>query len=313
MSGLNHVRYSNGGHDLDGGDEPGENEIRKFWEDHPVGTDFVDAEGDWSRFFQAYDDRRESTEPHIREELAAIDFSGRNVLEVGTGQGREAQIIIERGGIYHGADATEASIRRVRKRLEIRRLQYASLLLMDAERLAFASASFDIVFSHGVLHHTPRIREAIGEIHRVLRPGGTAVIMVYHRNSANYHLSIRIIRRLGILILHVDPLARVISRLTGEPMERLRAHTTGLKASGISYLRMPNFLHKSTDGPHNVFSSVFTRRDVLRLFEDFSHVDTRVHLLNERHFPIVRSLLPKRLKRAIERRFGWHLWVVARK
>jgi SAM-dependent methyltransferase len=53
----------------------------------------------------------------------------------------------------------------------------------NAEELPFVNATFDVVYSFGVLHHTPRVDAAVAEVHRVLKPGGRALIMLYHRNS----------------------------------------------------------------------------------------------------------------------------------
>jgi SAM-dependent methyltransferase len=56
----------------------------------------------------------------------------------------------------------------------------------DAESLPFEDASFDLASSNGVLHHTPNIEGALRELHRVLRPGGQARIVLYHRDSLHY-------------------------------------------------------------------------------------------------------------------------------
>jgi ubiquinone/menaquinone biosynthesis C-methylase UbiE len=70
-------------------------------------------------------------------------------------------------------------------------------MISDGERLPFRTESFDVVYSNGVLHHTPDTAGAIREVHRVLRPGGTAKVMLYHRNSLNYW--IEIVLRRGLL------------------------------------------------------------------------------------------------------------------
>jgi len=57
---------------------------------------------------------------------------------------------------------------------------HADVRIADAENLPFAAASFDIVYSYGVLHHSPDTVAAIREVRRVLRAGGTALIMIYH-------------------------------------------------------------------------------------------------------------------------------------
>ena len=71
----------------------------------------------------------------------------------------------------------------------------------DAEDLPFADGSLDLVYSHGVLHHTTNTPRTIREVHRVLAPGGRAVIMLYHRDSFNYQVNLRVVRRLRAHLL----------------------------------------------------------------------------------------------------------------
>lgn len=287
-------------------------EIKHFWNEHPVGADFVQAV-DMRSFFLQYDAFRYTTEPHILGELARVDFRGKDVLEIGLGQGSDTQRIIAAGARYVGVDITTESIERVRLRCELFDLPAKAVMVMNAETLGFPDESFDIVFSHGVIHHSPRIGEILAEIRRVLRPNGRAVIMVYHRHSANYHLSIRVLRRLSILLLHIPGARRLIARLTHEPIDRLSSHLYNLRREGFRYLKMENFIHKSTDGPQNVFSSVFSRKEARELFADFRDVQFAIHHLNERHFPLLRNLLPKRAKLWLGARYGWHLWIFSRK
>src|SRR5437867_3445816 len=56
----------------------------------------------------------------------------------------------------------------------------------DAERLPFEDDSFDVVYSNGVIHHTPNTADVVKEMFRVLRPGGRAIVMVYAENSWHY-------------------------------------------------------------------------------------------------------------------------------
>src|SRR6476469_9748807 len=102
-----------------------------------------------------------------------------------------------RGGAHcTGIDLTPRSIEITRHRFKLYGAD-GDFMLADGEHLPFASESFDVVYSNGVLHHTPDTAGAIREVHRVLRPGGTAKVMLYHRNSLNYWFEI-ILRR-GLL------------------------------------------------------------------------------------------------------------------
>jgi ubiquinone/menaquinone biosynthesis C-methylase UbiE len=284
--------------------------IASFWQTHPCGSDHV-APREWREFFAAYDRFKGQTEPHIREEIAALNVRGAKVLEVGLGQGTEAQQLMLAGAIYTGVDLTEESVRRVRLRSELFGLSYDRVEVMNAEALKLPDASFDLVFSHGVIHHSPRIESIVAEFHRVLKPGGRAVVMVYHRHSINYWLSIAIVRRLGLFLLMIPGVLHLAASATGEPPARLRKHLQNMRQEGLGYLRLRRFIHKATDGPDNVYSAAFSRREVERLFGRFRHVETRTHLLNERHLPIIRSLLPVAVKQRLASAFGWHLWVIA--
>ncbi len=283
-------------------------DVRKFWDENPCGGEFVEAD-EFRSFFKKYDEFKYSIEPHIVDEIAQLKLKGKRLLEIGLGQGAEAQKLIEGGCIYNGVDLTEESVKRVKLRCELYNLPYESVTQQNAENLTFEDNSFDVVFSHGVIHHSPNIKKIIAEIRRVLKPGGQIVIMLYHRNSINYQISIKLIRRLGIFSLFIPGAHKLISRLTGEKSERLMKHVANLKKSGWSYLSMKNFIHRSTDGPDNPYSSVYSKKESLELFKDFSNISFSVHYFNERHFPGFRAILPDSLKNWIERRWGWHLWI----
>jgi len=82
---------------------------------------------------------------------------------------------------FIGIELTEYAAKATRRRLELAGVP-GQVCRMDAERLALADASIDLVWSWGVIHHLPDTRRALSEIHRVLKPGGTAITMVYHRS-----------------------------------------------------------------------------------------------------------------------------------
>ena len=112
-----------------------------------------------------------------------------------------------------------------------------------------------MVFSHGVLHHMPDIKQAQNEIYRVLRPGGELVIMMYARWSLNYLVSIGLIRRAALLAAF--PLARA-GILKSDPSHgTLACHLDNATRLGLfRYLRLDEFVHHNTDGAANPYALV---------------------------------------------------------
>ena len=274
-----------------------ESEIQDFWQTHPCGEDFVggarEFEADYERFFESYDKFRYSKEPHILECLKNIDFHGKKTLEIGLGQGADAEQIIRLGAVWHGLDLTHESTRRVRVRLDLRKLKAGGIVNGSAVEMPFADESFDIVFSHGVLHHIPEIHRAQGEIRRILKPDGELVVMLYAKNSLNYRLSISLVRRLGLIGAYLAK--REAKGLVGQ-------HVKNARASGLwNYLKMENFIHRNTDGALNPYSKVYDLREVERDFPDFRIVKSYKRFMHAPPLPV--NFLP------FEKSMGWHLWV----
>ena len=288
-------------------------QIKQFWNEQPVGSNFVAYE-EGKAFYERYDEFRYRTEGHILKELDELDVKDKSVLEIGLGQGADSMQLINRGAIYHGIDLTEESVRRVKERFQLFDKHYREVQVANAEQIPYSDNYFDLVYSHGVIHHSPRIESIVSEIYRVLKPGGQAVIMLYHKHSYNYHISISVLRRMGLMMLVPFPfLAKIVSRLTGESVERINRHRYHLKKEGLSYFKMKNFIHRSTDGPDNVYATVWTAGTAKKLFHQFKDIRTNVHFLNERHLLGLQYLLPGTLKKAMAHRYGWHLWIKATK
>lgn len=125
--------------------------------------------------------RKYELEPYIHGFARFPEAAGKRVLEVGVGMGADHAEWARCSPAYlAGIDLTEAAIRFTKARLQFAGLS-SDLRVADAEALPFDAESFDTVYSWGVLHHTPEPPKAIREILRVLRPGGTARIMLYHK------------------------------------------------------------------------------------------------------------------------------------
>jgi SAM-dependent methyltransferase len=286
--------------------------VRAFWQAHPCGTKFSDAAMGTAEFFERIEAHRYTKEWHIPDAADFAGAQGLRVLEIGCGLGTDGAQFAKAGAYYTGIDLTEAAIELARRRFECSGLQ-GEFRVADAENLDFADGSFDLVYSHGVLHHTPDTARAVREMHRVLKPGGRAVVMLYHRGSYNYRIGIRVLRRAGASLLKSEAGVQAIHRLTGEPVESLREHAGLLKGKSNGHVSSDEFLSQSTDGAGNPLARVYSRREARDLFKDFREVELRAYFLNKRFIPMIGNLLPRSFEAALASRWGWHLWIYAKK
>lgn len=279
-----------------------ENEIKDFWQMHPCGADLVgdlteETRAEYEDFFDRYDAFRYAKEPHILTNLDRIDFAGKRVLEIGLGQGADGEQIVRRGGIYSGADLTDESVKRTKMRFSLHDLSFDRIERASALELPFDDNSFDIVFSHGVLHHIPEIKKAQAELHRVLKPDGKLIVMLYAKWSMNYLVSVFAARRLGLLAIY---------GLGLKPGGIYGDHIDNAKKLGIwKYLAMDNFINVSTDGPFNPYSKVYDAPEIAKDFTDFEVVETHKEFMHAPPLPV--GWLP------LAGVLGWHLWATMKK
>lgn len=157
-------------------------EVAAFWEAASCGEAY--AVGPSPReFYESQSRARYELEPYIRDFAQFESGANRDVLEIGVGMGADhMEWARSKPRTLSGLDLTERAIAFTTERLALYGLS-SRLEVGDAERLPYADASFDVVYSWGVLHHSPDTPRAIDEVWRVLRPGGEARIMVYHTHS----------------------------------------------------------------------------------------------------------------------------------
>lgn len=115
------------------------------------------------------------------------NLADKDVLEIGVGQGSHAQLISPYCQTFTGIDLTEAASAMTSRRFAEFQLP-GCILKMDAERMEFADASFDFIWSWGVIHHSANTLQILREMRRVLRRGGSATVMVYHRSLWRYYI-----------------------------------------------------------------------------------------------------------------------------
>jgi len=212
------------------------------------------------------------------ENYVPNDFAGKKVLEVGLGYGTLGQVIASRNADYYGADIAEGPVANMRRRLSWLGLPDDHAVQASVLELPFEDATFDYVYSIGCLHHTGDLDRSVHEVHRVLVPGGRAVVMLYNRHSlrrARYAL-VRTLRR------------RRDARLDDELRGVYDAHDSGEAA------------------PHTDFVS---RSETKRLFRDFARVKIDVQNFDGYGFGIKREWFLGNLARLV----GLDLYIVADK
>lgn len=171
---------------------------RQWWEKNPMRYDWnegINADEHSRKFYEEIDrrhffDASRYTPPHQQpfDELIPFDqLQKADVLEIGVGNGSHAQLIAPHCRSYTGIDLTEYAVESTRRRFALFGLP-GRIEQMDAEKLDFPDASFDFIWSWGVIHHSSNTEQILREMKRVLRPEGRAIVMVYHRSFLYYYL-----------------------------------------------------------------------------------------------------------------------------
>jgi ubiquinone/menaquinone biosynthesis C-methylase UbiE len=171
---------------------------KAWWERSPMRYDWrqtVGHEGYTREYFVEIDRRFiASSKPFLPwrakpfdQLIPYADLPGMDVLEIGVGQGTHAQLMAPHCRSFTGIDLTQAASQATAKRFELFGIA-GKIMQMDAESMNFAAASFDYIWSWGVIHHSANTQQVLREMRRVLRPGGRALVMVYHRNWWNFYV-----------------------------------------------------------------------------------------------------------------------------
>ena len=224
-----------------------------------------------------------------------MEFAGfgqvkkKRVLEIGTGLGADHQKFSEAGAVLYGIDLTRRAVEHTQRRFRVFGLN-TNLQVADAEDLAFENESFDFVYSWGVLHHTPNTERAVAEASRVLKPGGTAKIMIYHKYS---FVGLMLWIRYALLRLKpMTPLSEIYSQYLESP---------GTKAYSIAEAR-------------ELFGGKFTNVDIEVVL---THGDLLSSAVGQRHrglvLQVARLIWPRWLIRTFFKKYGLFLLITATK
>ena len=256
-------------------------QVQNQWNQNPVGSQHAHASQPHTLawFLEVERHRYEVYAPWMREVMEFTQHTGQDVLEIGGGIGTDLAQFAKNRARVTDIDLAAGHLQLAQENFRLRGLE-GRFIHHDAETLPFDAASFDVVYSNGVLHHTPNTGAVVREIHRVLRPGGRAIIMLYAENSLHYWR--KLVWRFGIK-------QRLLDRFSmGEIMSRT--------------------VERSANEARPLVK-VYTPQRARRLFDQFSRVEIVQRQMEAYELPAaLRWALA-----SIERRFGWNLIIKADK
>ena len=157
--------------------------VRRYWNARIHDLEMTDREVGTREFFDELDDYRFDKLRYLPRVIDFGSYAGRTVLEIGCGIGTDLVRFARGGARTVGVDLSDTAVGLARQNFLVHGLEPRRLLVADGARLPFSSASVDVVYAHGLLQYAAAPLEIVREAHRVLRPGGEAIFMVYNRIS----------------------------------------------------------------------------------------------------------------------------------
>ena len=252
--------------------------VKNFWNESSCGENLLLNNVDKAGYAE-HAEKRYRLEPFILDFAQFSQYQGKRVLELGVGLGSDHQKFAEGGALLSGIDLTERAVAHGRRRLSLFELK-SDITIGDVEKLEFADNSFDLVYSWGVIHHSPDTQVAVNEILRVLKPGGEAKIMIYNKWSI---VGCMLWLRYGLCALR--PLTS-LSKLYSEKLESI-----GTKAYNFSEAR-------------DLFSE-FTKVNIKTVL---THADLLTSNAGQRHegllINLVRKIWPRILIKTFLKKMG---------
>lgn len=214
--------------------------IQEYWTENVPGLDVISRRYsvDQPEFYIEADKFRYRYDSYIPSLVSSFAVKGKRILEIGCGLGSDSRLIAREGALVTSLDLSRRNVWLTLNGLRLLGLR-GNGLCADAEQLPFQENSFDGVYSFGVLHHTPDTVKAVNEIHRVLKPGGACVIMLYHKGYGYFLL------------------------LLGYGWRRL-----------LGFWKKENLMSKYD---HTPLSKLYSKKEIFRLFGKFT--DTKLEMV----------------------------------
>ena len=258
-------------------------QVQRQWNHDPAGSHYVVEAAahtkDW--FLEAERHRYEQYAPWMPDVMEFERHRGEEVLEIGGGMGTDLAQFARHGARVTDVDLSAGHLTLAKENFFVRGLQ-GRFIQRDAETLGFEDNTFDLVYSNGVLHHTPNTDRVVREIFRVLKPGGLAIVMVYAEDSLHYWRNIM--------------------------------WNIGLREGQLRRYSMAELLSRTIERSDNAAAhplvKTYTRRRLRQLFTGFTRISTVQRQMEFRAVPKALRFLSSDAVGAV---MGWNLIIKAHK
>ena len=265
--------------------------VREYWNSRPCNIRHSTKPVGTREYYDEVEARKYFVEPHIPQFAEFERWTGKKVLEIGCGIGTDTINFARAGAQVTAVDLTEQSLEVARQRARVFGLEHRiQFIQADAERLSetVPVEPYDLVYSFGVIHHTPDPNRVLDEIRKYVTPASTVKIMVYNRWSWKV---------LWILFAYGKGQFWKLDRLVAEYSEA----QTGCPVT---------YSCSRSEGRRWFESRGFRVTDVM---VDHIFPYAIAEYVQYRYKMVwYFRWMPKTLFRAMERAFGWHLCLTAK-
>ena len=258
-------------------------EVQRQWDNDPAGSHYVVGVPkhtlDW--YVEAETYRHGEYAPWMHETMEFARHANERVLEIGGGMGTDLAQFARCGARVTDLDLSSGHLEHARENFQLRGLT-GEFVLHDAESLPFDDNTFDVVYSNGVIHHTPNTRSVVEEIFRVLKPGGRAIVMVYAENSLHYWRNL--------------------------------VWAIGIKEGQLQRYSMGDIMSRAVERSDNASArplvKVYTKRRLEHLFRGFDDISIVQRQMVQAEVPRLLARVPVATLGTV---MGWNLIIKARK
>ena len=167
-------------------------DVKKFWNDRPCNVRHSKKETGTKSYFDEVEKKKFLVEPHIKSFSHFNEWNGKKVLEIGCGMATAGINFARYGADYTGVELSKESLELAKKRFEVYN-QRGNFYEGNSEDLSdfLPLDKYHLIYSWGVIHHTPHPEKVIKQISNYLAKDGVFKLMIYSSDSwKNYMISI---------------------------------------------------------------------------------------------------------------------------